>query len=222
MIQIGFLDRPRGPFPPDAKLFRAGNFAGASLLLACVFLLQLVCSSHAQSVDIFMSIGGQPAPMNSNPQTAPLLTGDSTDAQYPKWIKISSAQLGVGRGVGLSGSTVTTSAPSVSEVVVTKVTDSTTPSLYTLTCGGTAAVTQPIDYVTIDFRKTGTTQVFYRLQMQNVYFSGMSSSSGGDVPSESLSIYFTRVSWSYVTFDQYGKALSTVTKGWDVIKNAGF
>ena len=160
--------------------------------------------------------------MGTNPQTTPLLPGDSLDAQYPKWIQLTSVQMGAGRGISLSSGTVSTSDPSLSEVTITKMTDSTTPSLYILCCGGTATVSQPINYVTIDFRKTGSSQVFYRLQLQNVYVSGASSSSGGSVPSESLSLFYTKIIWSYVTFDQYSKVQSTVTKGWDVVKNAAF
>jgi type VI secretion system secreted protein Hcp len=191
--------------------------------LVGIVIFMLVASARAQ-VDIFMSVATTtPGAMGTNPQPAPTLAGDSTDAQYPKWISLGSAQMGVGRAVSLpSGGTVTTSNPSVSEVVVTKQTDSTTPSLYTLVCGGTASVSQPIPYVTIDFRKSGSSQVFYRLQMQNVYFTGVSTSSGGDVPSESISLFFTRVTWSYVSFDSGGKSQSPVTKGWDVAKNSGF
>jgi type VI secretion system secreted protein Hcp len=178
-------------------------------------------SAQAQ-VDIFMSIGGAPAPMGANPQYAPLLQGDSLDAQYPKWIQLMSVQMGAGRGISIGSGTVSTSSPSLSEITITKMTDSTTPSLFVLCCGGTATVTQPINYVTIDFRKTGTSQVFYRLQLQNVYVSGASSSSGGGIPSESLSLFYTRITWSYVTFDQTGKTGTTVTKGWDVVKNAAF
>lgn len=189
--------------------------------LAGIAVFFLLISARAQSVDIFMSVGAAPAAMGANPQPTPTLSGDSTDAQYPKWIKLGSAQMGASRAVTISGGSVATSSPSLSEVTVTKMTDSTTPSLYTLVCGGTAAVSQPIPYVTIDFRNSNTSQVFYRLQMQNVYFTGVSSSSGGSVPSESLSLFFTKVTWSYVTFDN-GKGGTTITKGWDVAKNAAF
>jgi type VI secretion system secreted protein Hcp len=191
------------------------------LWLACVILLMADYSAHAQ-VDIFMSIGGSPSPMGANPQTPPLLQGDSLDAQYPKWIQLTSVQMGAGRGISLSSGTVSASDPSLSEVTISKMTDSTTPSLFVLCCGGTATVSQPINYVTIDFRKTGSSQVFYRLQLQNVYVSGASTSGGGGIPSESLSLFYTKISWSYVTFDQYSKVQSTVTKGWDVVKNAAF
>lgn len=190
--------------------------------LAAVTVFAFIASAQAQ-VDIFMSVStSAPAAMGTNPQPSPTLAGDSLDAQYPKWISLGSAQMGVGRAVGISNGSVTTSNPSISDVTITKMTDSTTPSFYTLVCGGTATVSQPIPYVTIDFRKSGTTQVFYRLQMQNVYFDGVSTSSGGDVPSESLTLFFTKVSWSYVTYDSGGKSQGTVTKGWDVVKNAGF
>ena len=202
------------------NLFSNGESARIFLWLACLVGFMIAASARAQ-VDIFMSVGGLPAPIGANPQTAPTLKGDSTDIQYPKWIRLNSAQLGVGRNISLNAGTVSASNPSVSEVSITKVTDSTTPSLYTLVCGGTATVTQPIDYVTIDFRKSGTPEVFYRLQLQHVYVSGVSTSGGGDVPSESLSLFYTKVSWTYVPY-QNGKGGTAITKGWDVVKNSGF
>jgi len=202
-------------------MIQIGSFRSRSCL-AAIAVFMFVAAAQAQ-VDIYMSVStSAPAAMGTNPQAVPTLAGDSTDSQYPKWIALGSAQMGVGRAVSINNGTIATSNPSVSEVSITKMTDSITPSLYTLVCGGTATVSQPIPYVTIDFRKSGTTQVFYRLQMQNVYFTGVSTSSGGDVPSESVTLFFTKISWTYVTYDSGGKSLGTVTKGWDVVKNAGF
>ena len=82
-----------------------------------------------------MSIGAAPSAMGANPQPAPTLPGDSKDAQYPKWIQLGSAQMGVGRGISLGNGTVEASPPSISEVSITKMTDSATPSLFTLACG---------------------------------------------------------------------------------------
>jgi type VI secretion system secreted protein Hcp len=222
MVRISWLNRRGETIPANAKPFLIGRIARAWLGLACVVILSVAaCSAQAQ-VDIFMSVGGTPAAMNANPQNPPKLPGTSTDLQYPKWVQLFSAQMGVGRGISLGGGAVTASDPSLSEVTITKLTDNTTPSLYILACGGTATVTQPIDYVTIDFRKTGSTQAFYRMQLQDVYISGVSTSGGSDVPSESVSLFFSRITWSYVPFDQSGKAGSPITKGWDVVKNAAF
>jgi type VI secretion system secreted protein Hcp len=220
-MQSGSLNRGYATFPAGAKPTLIAGFGRVWLWLACGVMLIAAYSAQAQ-VDIFMSIGGTPSAMGTNPQTTPLLPGDSVDAQYPKWISLMSVQMGVGRSIGLSGGTVSTSSPSLSEITISKLTDSTTPSLFVLCCGGTATVSQPINSVTIDFRKSGTSQVFYRLQLQNVYISGASTSGGSDVPSESLSLFYTRISWSYVVFDQTGKTQSTVTKRWDVTKNAAF
>ena len=219
MMQTGLLGYRSEILPANTKRFFRGRIARARLGLACFTVLFLACAAQAQ---IFMSVGGQPGQIGANPQPTPKLPGESTDAQYPRWIQLGSAQLGVGRAVALNNGTISASAPSVSEVTITKVTDSTTPSLYTLVCGGTTAVSQPIDYVTIDFRKGGSNEVYYRLQLQNVYVTGVSSSSGGDVPSESLTLFFTKITWTYVPYDQYSKAQTPITRGWDVVKNAAF
>ena len=219
MMRIGWLNRRGAIRPPGAMLFLTKRVQVLGWL-TCVVLLMAAVSAQAQ-VDIFMSVGGQPLAMSANPQNPPQLVGSSTDSQYPKWIQLFSAQMGVGRGISLTSGTVTPSNPSVSEVTISKLTDNTTPSLYTLVCGGTASVSQPIDYVTLDFRNSATGQTFSRLQLQNVYISGVSTSSGGDVPSESVSLFFTRITWSYVP-TLGGKVGSPITKGWDVAKNVAF
>lgn len=171
-------------------------------------------SAQAQ-VDIFMRIGG-PASAMGDTQTPPALPGESTDPQYTNWIPVLSVQQGVGRAVSLTGEST---APSHSEVSLSKLSDRTTPSLILLANGATATVSQPIDYVTIDFRRSGTSQVFYRVELRGVYVTSHSVSSGGSIPKESFSFLYQRIRWSYLPYTN-GKAGSVITKGWDVAKNA--
>lgn len=188
------------------------------LRLGCLALMLVaVLSVHGQ--DIFMRIGGPAAPMGG-PQTAPTLAGESTDAQYTNWIPVLSMSHGVSRAVTLGGGS---SVPNHQDVSLLKVTDKTTPSINLLVNGATATVSQPIDFVTIDFRTSGTSNVFYRVELRDVYITSAqtSGSSGGGVPSESLSLLYTRIRWSYVQYVG-GKAQTPITKGWDVAKNAPF
>ena len=120
------------------------------------------------------------------------IAGGVTAAGHEKWIELGSFQWGVGRGI----STATggsedreSSAPSVSEIVVTKQQDIATIKLLTEALQGEGKK------ATIDFVKTdkGQLVVYLSYETEQTMISGYSTSSGGDNPSESLSLNFTKV-----------------------------
>ena len=168
-----------------------------------------------------MRIGGQATTMGST-QTAPTLAGESTDPQYTNWIPVLSMSHGISRTVIIGGGGGG-GVPNHQDVSLMKLLDKASPSINLLVNGATATVSQPIDYVTIDFRKNGTTEVFYRIELQGVYLTSVqiSGASGGGLPAESLSLQYTRIRWSYVQYVG-GKAQTPITKGWDLSKNGPF
>ena len=209
------LDEPR-PFPV-AKLNQ--NRAAIALLRFGFIAVMLVAALSVPAQDIFMRIGGQAAPMGSQ-QTTPTLPGESTDAQYTNWIPV----LAMSHGLSQSGS-IGGGAGKVNhqDVAITKFLDKTTPSICFLinsSTNVTSGISQPINYVTIDFRKTGTTEVFYRVELQDVSFSSVSygGSSGGGLPTDNLTFYYSKIRWSYVKYVS-GKAEAPITTGWDLAKN---
>jgi type VI secretion system secreted protein Hcp len=118
--------------------------------------------------------------------------GDVTATGHEKWIEVNSFQFGVGRGLSApvgGSSDREASAPSVSEIVVTKPTDVATVKLLTEALEGEG------QDCTIDFCKTdaGKLNVYLSYTLTNTMISGLSSSSGGDRPSESLSLNFTKI-----------------------------
>jgi type VI secretion system secreted protein Hcp len=124
------------------------------------------------------------------------------------WIESGSIQWGVGRGistpVGGSGKREA-SAPSVSEIVLTKNMDSTSPLLCQEALVGKAVT------AIIEMTETGTDKLetYLTLTLTNALISGYSFSSGGDRPSESLSINFTKIEYKYQGYDDAGKVDST-------------
>ena len=101
---------------------------------------------------------------------------------------LNSLQWGAVLGVGSvgAGGTRTTSAPSISEVTVTKVLDGSSTGLFGALLGA-----EEIQTTTITFSfKAGTPSI--TLVLDDVIVSGYSLSSGGQVPSESLSFNFTK------------------------------
>jgi type VI secretion system secreted protein Hcp len=120
------------------------------------------------------------------------------------WIEINRVQWGCGRGistpVGGSGKREA-SAPSVSEITITKQMDSTSLKLAKEALVG-KAVTANIELV-----ETGENQLetFLTINLTNCLISGYSYSSGGGRPSESLSLNFTKIEMIYQGYDDQHK-----------------
>jgi type VI secretion system secreted protein Hcp len=119
------------------------------------------------------------------------IKGDVTEATHKDWIEVNSFQWGVGRGIGSPKSSASdreSSEASVSEVVVSKTSDESSSNLLRAALWGKGKKTK------VHFTRTGTdkTQIAYiEYTLENVLLSGYSVSSGGDRPTESLSLNFT-------------------------------
>jgi type VI secretion system secreted protein Hcp len=111
--------------------------------------------------------------------------------KYKGWIELTSCQFGVGRGISTPVGTSSkreSSAPNISEIVVTKAMDITSPLLFqeALTGEGTKVI--------IEFAQSDKLQTVYlQVELENAMVSGYSVSSGGDRPSESVSINSTKI-----------------------------
>jgi type VI secretion system secreted protein Hcp len=143
------------------------------------------------------------------------INGDVTEQNHTQWIELTSFQWGVGRGIGsaMSGqASRESSIPSVSEIVVTKRMDSASPGLWTDSVAGQLDST-----VTIVFTTTaqGDTKEFLKYELTNTGLSGYSISSGGDLPTESLSLNFTKVVWTFTSTDPTVSG-TPVTQGYDL------
>jgi len=143
------------------------------------------------------------------------LKGDVTAAGHEKWIEVNSFQWGVGRGISSptgGSSDREASAPSVSEIVVTKPTDIASVDLLNESLQGEG------QDVTIDFCKTdkGNLSVYLSYTLNNTMISGFSTSSGGDRPQESLSFNFTKVACRDVGLGSKNEDGSPATVTYDV------
>jgi type VI secretion system secreted protein Hcp len=143
------------------------------------------------------------------------ITGDVTEAGHPKWIEVDSLQFGVSRSIaspvgGVNDREAT--APSVSEIVVTKVTDVSTIQLLNEALQGEGKT------VVIDFCKTdaGKLEVYMTYTLTNCMISGHSLSSSGDRPHESLSLNFTKVELKNVAMGADAKAGNPETITYDL------
>jgi len=124
--------------------------------------------------------------------------GDVTAEGHKDWIEVQSFQWGVGRGITtpVGGSKDReASAPSVSEIVVTKVSDMASANLMRDALWGEGKK------IKIDFCKTDKDKFepYYQFELEEAMLSGYSVSSGGDRPTESLSINFTKITFNDIT-----------------------
>ena len=141
--------------------------------------------------------------------------GDATHEQHKKWLDISSMQWGVGRAISTpSGAAMNREAsePSVSEVTLTKQMDVSTTKLFEMACVGNKG--KP---VTIDLVTTGSPgDIYMQYKLTDAMVSGYSVSTGGDRPSESLSLNFTKIEMKYVPYDEDHTPLSPQLAGYDL------
>jgi len=129
------------------------------------------------------------------------IEGQATHQEHSKWIDIGSVQWGIGRGISTpTGSTANREAsePSISEITITKTMDNSSPKIFTESATGRKGKTVKIHFVSTG--SPGETYVEYTLT--NTLISGYSISSGGDRPTESLSLNFTKIEFLY---KEYGK-----------------
>jgi len=128
------------------------------------------------------------------------IKGSSTDQNFKDQIELHSFQWGAGVGVGSPrGGDRTTSEPSVSEITSSKTLDKSSEGLFKALLKG-----DPVGKGTISFvaASKGESVAFATLEIEDVIISGYSMSSGGsDLPTESLSLNFTKFDWSFTGRD---------------------
>lgn len=134
---------------------------------------------------------------------------------HEDWMEMNSLQWGVGRAISAEiGSTGEREAshPSISEIALTKNMDKTSALLFQEACIGKAKK------VTLHLVKTGQDelQTYMEYILEDCMLAGYSVSSGGDRPTESLSLSFAKMTMSYTPYDKQGTAQTPVKAGYDM------
>jgi type VI secretion system secreted protein Hcp len=131
------------------------------------------------------------------------IKGRVTTDGFKDWIELISCQLGVGRGVssGTGGQQREASNPSISEITITKVFDVASPKLYQDALAGVFDSKVEIKFTTTTKNKVDT---FLAYELNQCGVSGYSLSSGGDNPTESISLNFTKIMLSPSPLDDAG------------------
>jgi type VI secretion system secreted protein Hcp len=124
------------------------------------------------------------------------VTSGVVDANHLNEIPIDSLQFGVGRAISSPGSGRTVSPPNISEITLSHTTDKYSAKLLNLSLRGTVgAGTSPTAalFLTNMQGPGGTYFDYMRITLQQVLISGFSLSTGGSLPSESISLNFAGV-----------------------------
>lgn len=145
------------------------------------------------------------------------IEGDVTTQGYEKWIELNSFQYGVGRSVssGGGGRTRESSAPNVSEIVVTKHFDKSSAKLYQDSVAGTFDTKVEIKMNTTTKNKTET---FLTFELSDCGVSSYSLSSGGENPMESLSLNFLKVMVTPTPLDKSGQIKKGDVVSYDLLQ----
>jgi type VI secretion system secreted protein Hcp len=146
------------------------------------------------------------------------IQGDSLDAKHPNTIDVLNFTFGVqmSSGSGSSGGGGTGKA-NFNNLVVTKLVDKTTPTLF-LNCASGVHLSRATLYV----RPSNSTNDTYKLLLQDLTITAVSTSSAaaGERPTEMVSFSFSKIQWFYQAFDANGAPSgASVVTGWDVAAN---
>ena len=144
--------------------------------------------------------------------------GDVKAAGHEKWIMLDSCQLGVHRNIANTsgrGQNREASAPSVSEIVVTKKQDCASTGLFKASLHGEGKKAE------IHFCKTDKDKVepYMKIELENVLISSYNVSGhggdGNDRPMESLSLNYTKIVYTTVQMDDKNATGKPQRADWD-------
>jgi type VI secretion system secreted protein Hcp len=143
------------------------------------------------------------------------IKGPVSTEGFKDWIELESFQWGAGRAIGTAARghfSREHSEPSISEIMVTKRMDVASPKLFLDSVAGKLDSKVEIKFTTTT---KGKVETFLTWKMDNTGISHYSVSSGGDMPMESLSLNFTKITKTFTSHDP-GIGGSPETVGYDL------
>ncbi|MEO3999640.1 type VI secretion system tube protein Hcp [Mesorhizobium sp. CAU 1732] len=143
------------------------------------------------------------------------IQGDATQEQHRKWMDIEAIHWDVTRNMNTSAGSAANreaSEPSVSEVVLTKVSDSSSVKLFQEACSGRTGKRAVIHLVTTG--SPGETYIEYALT--NTLIASYSVDSTGDRPIETIRLNFTKMEVKYTPSGDDNAAQSPMIASYDL------
>ena len=143
------------------------------------------------------------------------IKGESKDSKHVDEIDILSWSWGLSQPGALATGGSSTGKVQFQDFHFTKRTDRSSPVLI-LKCAKGEHIKEGL----ITARKSGDDAVeFLKIKLTDVLVSSHQSSAGGDVPSESFSVNYAQVEYSYFPQKEDGTLGPPITAAWDLRKN---
>ena len=146
------------------------------------------------------------------------IKGNSKVKDHEGWIQFNDMLLSSGRHIHVTNSERETGQPNVSELILIKDGDISSPNLFLQSLTG-----KTLGDATVHLIQTAgednTNQVFMELKLADAIVSGYSAKSSGDRPTENIQINFTKIEYAYTEFTGKEKT-PEVRKKWDLLKHA--
>jgi type VI secretion system secreted protein Hcp len=143
------------------------------------------------------------------------IKGSVTTQNLMDWIELESFQWGVGRHIGTAARGSTSrehEEPTISEVTVTKRMDVASPKLFLDAVAGKLDTEATIKFTTTH---KGSVTTFLTYKMEHTGISQYSAHSSGDMPMESLTLNFSKVTMTFTGMDP-GVSGSPESVGYDL------
>jgi type VI secretion system secreted protein Hcp len=147
------------------------------------------------------------------------IKGESVDKDHKDWINLLSVSQSLTRpmSAGISGSTRQRASVTCGDVVCVKEMDASTPKLIQAVCDGTVFPKVQIDLCTST--GAGARVPYYQWELVNVMVSDYSVSGatdGPEVPTESISLNYEEIQWTYDKMGKDGASKGKVDASWKV------
>lgn len=131
------------------------------------------------------------------------IEGESTDSNHSKWILCDTASMPVFRSIpsGAVDQQRTKGETALGDVTLVRQLDKSSPKLFEATALGKFNKEVLIEFTTTT---GGKTETYLKWKLENVVFTGYSvhgNSSGEPLPSEQVSMNFTKATYTYTEFD---------------------
>lgn len=147
------------------------------------------------------------------------IVGESTEPDHKEWINLLSCSMGLNRPMphGSSGSTRQRGSVICGDVVCVKEMDASSPKLAAAICDGTVFPKVKIDLCT----STGSSKrvPYFKYELTNVMVSSFDISgqcNDSSVPTESFSLNYEEIKWTYDKMGKDGKSKGIVDATWKV------
>lgn len=144
------------------------------------------------------------------------IKGNVTTKGHEEWINVDSFQFGVARGISTPvGNTKNreASAPSLSEVTLSKEMDQSSPYLFNESCVGKGLKAM------FHFCRTAADKLetYLEVELENALVSNYSVSSGGERPVETVTLNFTKIVMKYVPWKEDHAKEAPHPAGYDLV-----